>query len=135
MAFQCENCSFASIATKELDKEQLDLLGTSCTEVEFKKGDNIFVQNAFSFNVVFMKKGLVKLHMKGLNGMEQIIKIVKAPKYMGISTALGNKINNYSATALEDSQVCFIDRDRDTFKKIVEHKCSIFLPDHSGYVE
>lgn len=40
---------------------------------------------------------------------EKILRIVKAPIYLGIPTTIGDKINQYSATALEDTTVCFID--------------------------
>jgi len=34
---------------------------------------------------------------------------MKAPSYLGIPTTFGDKINQFSATAVEDSTVCFID--------------------------
>lgn len=40
---------------------------------------------------------------------DQIIKIVKAPSYLGLPTTFGDKIIQYSATAIEDSIACFID--------------------------
>jgi CRP/FNR family transcriptional regulator len=40
---------------------------------------------------------------------EQILKIAKGPTYLGIPTTLGDKVNNYSATALTKTEVCFID--------------------------
>ena len=40
---------------------------------------------------------------------EKILRLVTAPSYLGIPTTLGNKINNYSVTALQDTSVCFID--------------------------
>ena len=40
---------------------------------------------------------------------EQILKIAKGPSYLGIPTTLGDKVNNYSATAITDTEVCFID--------------------------
>ena len=40
---------------------------------------------------------------------EQIVRLVKAPTYLGLPTTFGNKINQYSVTALSDVEVCFID--------------------------
>jgi CRP/FNR family transcriptional regulator len=34
---------------------------------------------------------------------------VKAPRYLGLPTTVGDKINQYSVTVIEDSAVCFID--------------------------
>ena len=63
---------------------------------------------AVSSNIIFIKEGLVSIHITGPE-REQILKIAKGPSYLGIPTTLGDKINHYSATALTDTKVCFID--------------------------
>ncbi|GET28740.1 Crp/Fnr family transcriptional regulator [Prolixibacter sp. SD074] len=113
----CQNCKIRSAAANYLSLDELDLLGKRSVEVEFEKDEVIFKQDAFSTNIVYLREGLVKLTMRGHN-REQILKIVKAPTYMGIPTTLGDKINNYSAIALTDVACCFIDRS--TFKDFVE---------------
>ncbi|MGD9771347.1 MAG: Crp/Fnr family transcriptional regulator, partial [Parabacteroides sp.] len=40
---------------------------------------------------------------------EQIVCLVKAPSYLGLPTTFGNKINQYSITAITKAEVCFID--------------------------
>ena len=76
--------------------------------VTFKKGDLIFKEGALSTNVAFLRTGIVKIHKQGPT-KEKILRIVKAPSYFGIPTTFGNKINQYSATSIEDTTVCFID--------------------------
>ncbi|HEY3388752.1 MAG TPA: Crp/Fnr family transcriptional regulator, partial [Prolixibacteraceae bacterium] len=39
----------------------------------------------------------------------RIMKIVKAPTYLCLPSTFGDKINHFSATALEETSVCFID--------------------------
>jgi len=117
MSYQCKTCKLRSFAVSVLSEDQISLLGNNCVAVDFKKGDIIFKQDAFSLNVAYLKTGLVKLHMRGLSGKEQIIKISKAPTYLGIPTAIGDKINHYSATAIETSSVCFIRLE--TFKDLI----------------
>jgi len=85
-------------------------------EVTFSKGDIIFKQNALSSNIIYIKEGLVSIHITGPE-REQILKIAKGPSYLGIPTTLGDKINHYSATALTDVSVCFIDIE--TFKTFI----------------
>ncbi len=87
----------------------MNLLSSNCARISFKKGENIIKQGAFSTNIVYIKSGLVKEHMRGPNGHDQIIKITKAPAYIGVPSALGGKIHHYSCTALEPTSVCFID--------------------------
>ena len=104
----CENCDFKSSAAKSLDVDELEKLDNNCVQLDFNKGDIIFKQGALSSNIIYLKSGLVKIHIRGPR-TEQIIKITKAPSYLGIPTTLGNKINEYSATAIEKTKVCFID--------------------------
>jgi CRP/FNR family transcriptional regulator len=76
--------------------------------VKFRKGNSIFTQGMFSTNVVYLRSGLAKIHITGPYH-EQIVRIVKAPRYLGLPTTIGDKINQYSVTAISDVEVCFID--------------------------
>ena len=62
----------------------------------------------FSTNVVFLRRGLAKIHLSGPY-REQIVRLVKAPTYLGLPTTFGDKINQYSVTAVTDTEVCYID--------------------------
>jgi CRP/FNR family transcriptional regulator len=104
----CKFCNKRSQAAKQLGNEELEKLGHSCVEVSFSKGDIIFKQNALSSNIIYIREGLVKIHITGPD-REQILKIAKGPTYLGIPTTLGDKINHYSATAISPTEVCFID--------------------------
>jgi len=104
----CEFCSNRSFAANFLNDNELKLLEKSCVDVQFSKGDVIFKQNALSSNIIYVKSGLVKIHISGPE-REQILKIIKGPIYLGIPTTFGDKINHYSATALMETGVCFID--------------------------
>jgi len=102
----CKYCSFHA--------EVEDIIDDNCFEsthhavVSFVKGDSIIKQGALSTNVVFLRKGFVKIHLKGPS-REQIVRMVKAPTYLGLPTTLGGKINQYSISAISDVEVCFID--------------------------
>lgn len=104
----CIDCKIKSAAVKTLNSTELENLGNNCAEVHFKKDDIIFKQGAFSSNIIYLKTGLVKIHISG-PAKDTITKIAKAPSYLGIPTTFNEKINHYSATALEPTSVCFID--------------------------
>jgi len=104
----CKDCLIKSAAAKNLNNEEFAILESNSAQVSFKKGEIIFKQDALSLNVAYLKSGLVKIHMRG-PVKEKILRVVKAPMYLGIPTTLGEKINQISATALEDTTVCFID--------------------------
>jgi len=76
--------------------------------VKFQKGDSIIKQGTFSTNVVYLRSGLAKMHITGPYH-EQIVRIIKAPCYLGLPTTIGDKINQYSVTAIDAVEVCFID--------------------------
>jgi CRP-like cAMP-binding protein len=104
----CNNCSIKCAAANSLHPEQFEVMENNSVEVHFKKGDNIFREGALSLNVAFLKSGIVKIHMHG-PVREKILRIVKAPSYLGLPTSFGDKINQFSATAIVDTTACFID--------------------------
>ena len=106
---RCNDCIVKSIPAEKLTAEQLNILNHNCARISFKKGENIIKQGAFTTNIVYIKSGLVKEHMKGPNGKDEIMKITRAPAYIGVPSALGGRIHKYSCSALEHTSVCFID--------------------------
>jgi len=104
----CKFCNLKSLASQKLSDDETCVLENNSAEVHFKAGDNIIKQDALSTNVAYIKSGLVKIHTKGPI-RESIIRITKAPAYLCLPSTFGDKINHFSATALEDTTVCFID--------------------------
>jgi CRP/FNR family transcriptional regulator len=112
----CYYCNEKSKAAGKLDHKELEQMGHSCNQVTFNKGETIMIQDSLSYNIVFVKEGLVKVHSRGPE-KEQILNISKGPCYLGIPTTIGAKINQYSATAISKTNVCFIAYD--IFKEFV----------------
>lgn len=105
---RCQFCSLKSSAAQKLSDDELCLLADNCASVHFEVGDLIIRQDAFSTNVAYIKSGLVKIHAKGPL-REKIMRITKAPTYLCLPSTFGDKINHFSATAIEPTTVCFID--------------------------
>jgi len=105
----CENCVFRSRATETLSIEELDLHNENCTEVGVNGGEIIIKEGLLSSHIAYLKSGLAKIHKKGVKGTDQILKLVQPGSYIGMQTILSNKIHQYSASAVENSRVCFID--------------------------
>jgi len=111
MNASCKYCRFHPETSECFyDGYNLENLSTNHAAVSFVKGDSIIKQGALSTNVVFLRKGLAKIHLAGPL-REQIVRMVKAPTYLGLPTTLGDKINQYSVSAISDVEVCFIDMD------------------------
>ena len=110
MENDCRNCPFNSKAVGTLNDISFDQLNSNHAIVGFSKGNTIIKQGNFSTNIAFLRTGMAKVHITGPYH-EQIVKLVKAPTYLGLPTTFGNKINQYSVTAITDANVCFIDID------------------------
>jgi len=108
MENKCAFCDHKSAAARKLTNEEIDKLSVNCLTVRFKKGDSIIRQGTYSTNVAYLKSGLVKIHIDGPYHV-QVVRIVKPSSYLGLPTTFGDKINQYSVTAIEESEVCFID--------------------------
>jgi CRP/FNR family transcriptional regulator len=113
----CSICILKSKAVKNLKTGELEILNKNCVEVDFDKDDIIFKQNALSSNVIYLQSGMIKLIIEGPQ-RKQIIKLKKAPCYLGLPTTMGDKINHYSAIAIQHSRACFIDIS--TFKELIK---------------
>lgn len=116
MTSECKICMLKSAAAKRLSDKELENLSFNCALAKFKKSDLVIKQGTFSSNVAYLRRGLVKLHIKGPYH-EQIVRIVKAPGYLGLPTTFGDKINQYSVTVIQESEICFIDIT--TFRKLL----------------
>ncbi len=104
----CSVCLLKSKAASNLIDNEIHILDQNCVHGVFKKGETIFKQDALSSNIIYLQTGLVKLMINGPQAV-QILRLKKAPCYLGLPTTMGDKINHYTAIALEETQACFID--------------------------
>jgi CRP/FNR family transcriptional regulator len=112
----CESCLIKSCAAEVLNKQELQVLSANCAGVSYNKNEKLFQQGSLCSNIIYVKTGIVKIHKKGPL-KDQILKLVKSPRFIGIPTVLGDKVNHYSATALTPTTVCFIVTD--IFKTLI----------------
>lgn len=117
MMESCESCVIRSKAVQSLTKEELEIHQQNCAEIRLAAGDIIIKEGLLSTHVAYLKTGLAKIHKKGMKQTDQILKIAQPESYIGMQTILSHKIHQYSATAIEESDVCFIDVA--TFKELI----------------
>lgn len=106
-ANSCQTCPYKSYSLTKLNVDDVDLIQNSCLIVNFKKGENICKQGTEVTHALYLAKGSVKLYIEGKN-KNLILKLVSESKYIGLQSLFGNRIYNYTISALEDSQVCMI---------------------------
>jgi CRP-like cAMP-binding protein len=105
----CETCAIRSKAVETLNSDELHLLSENCAEVKLQPGESIIKEGLLSSHIAYLKTGLAKICKKGVKGIDQIMKIVKPGSYIGMQTVLSSKIHQYSASAIEECVVCYID--------------------------
>ncbi len=116
---QCKDCAVKSSPVFNLDQKELDILCKNSTEIFFQKGERIIKQGTFTQNIVFIKSGIVKMHMTGPIKKDEILRILKGPVFVSVADVFANKIHTYSITALTDTLTCFIDSPG--YKYLIEH--------------
>jgi CRP-like cAMP-binding protein len=113
----CESCKIRSKAVATLKPEEVVLLQNNCAEVELNGGETIIKEGSLSSHIAYLKEGLAKIHKKGPKGTDQILKIVLPGSYIGMQTVLSSKIHQYSASAIDSSKICYIDRS--SFRQLI----------------
>ncbi len=104
----CKDCAVKSSTVFNLNENELDQLCTNSTEIKFRKGERIIKQGAFTQNIVFVKSGIIKVHLTGPIQKDVILKIEKGPVFVGVPDVFANKVHSYSVSALIDTTACFI---------------------------
>ncbi|HRN93864.1 MAG: Crp/Fnr family transcriptional regulator [Chitinophagales bacterium] len=93
-----------------LDKEGLSELALHKTCVTYKRGQFIFNENGFPHALYCLNRGKVKLCTIGVDGKEQILRLVKTGDILGYRALISNERYHCSAVAIEDSSICVVDR-------------------------
>lgn len=113
----CADCAIRSKAVNTLTNEEFTIHRNNCAELELNPGESIFKQGQLSSHIAYLKSGLAKIHKKGVKNKDQILKIVKPSRYIGLQSIISTKVHLYSATVLVPSRVCYVDTN--TFKELI----------------
>lgn len=76
----------------------------------FKKGQLVFSEGNQPHGIYCIYKGKVKIHKMGDEGKDQIVRLAKASNIIGYRSIFNNNTYYASATAIEDTEVCFISK-------------------------
>lgn len=92
----------------ELTKEEKKLIDENTIKVNYNKGESICKHGAFASNIIYLKEGLAKVFMEGLNE-SLILRIIPPGNLIGLTSVLeGNEVFHYSASAYVDSRASLI---------------------------
>ncbi len=115
----CKDCADRSCAVAILSNPELEVLNSNISNIRFEKGERLFKQAALNSHILYIRRGLVKVHMRSEDQKDFILKITPAPAYLGLPTIFGDCVNQYSATAIEPTDACCIDIT--TFKSLIRN--------------
>jgi CRP-like cAMP-binding protein len=106
----CVNCELKSNMVSVLNKSELCLLEEGCSITGFSKGELILKEGSPANSIAYIRNGLIKISKNGIGGKKYILSIAKSGAYLGIQNLnRETKTNHFSAIAITDTEVCFID--------------------------
>ena len=105
----CDICASPCDIQSALAKTGKSIDESNLFHAHFRKHDVICKQGKEVSHALFLMKGSAKLYINGLNSRNIILYIIKPPTYIGLLSFFETPNYAYSVTALEDSEVCFIE--------------------------
>ncbi|MBI4946910.1 MAG: Crp/Fnr family transcriptional regulator [Bacteroidetes bacterium] len=107
----CENCNALQKSFfDKLDKSDLNTLNLKKNCNLYKKEKTIFCAGTRPSGIYCLNQGKVKIFKYGSFGKEQIIRFVMPGELFGLRALLSDRNYNSTATVLEDSVVCTINK-------------------------
>ncbi|CBW26269.1 putative FNR-family transcriptional regulator protein [Halobacteriovorax marinus SJ] len=123
---KCENCpSNSSGIFCELHGFDLEDVDQHKVINKYKKGQTLFVQGNHPFGIFCISKGNIKVTKVGADGKESIVRICHGGDIIGHRSLFTEEHYTATATAIEDSEVCFIDKS--FILKMINEKPSVSL--------
>lgn len=108
---KCISCNQRmSSAVKELKDSELKELDKNTHQYFFTENNEIFKQGEVAENIFYLKEGIVKLSVRGIE-KDKIVKIIKAPNYIGLASVFNNSAFSFTATTLSKSVICVTDKE------------------------
>lgn len=122
----CINCAVREKSIFcELNATEVQALNASRGTVEYKKGDLIFSEGTTPRGLYCVSNGKIKVSQLGVDGKEQIVHLAKDGDVMGYRAILSGDTYSCTATAIEDSSLCFIPKN--IFLAMVEGNSKLAL--------
>ena len=95
-------CSLKDTELKELSGHKI--------ENTYKKGQTLFMEGNPTYGIFCISKGNIKISKTGENGQEAIVRIATSGEVVGHRSLFTEEYYSATATVLEDSEICFIDK-------------------------
>lgn len=114
----CKFCDKKSCAVERLTDNELEIINENSNALEIKQHEIIYRQGTVTNHIIYIKSGIVKEYITSEDGTENIIRIVKAPSYLGLLSNIKNSEHFYSVSSLTNVEACYINKK--TFTDLIE---------------
>lgn len=124
-----QNCSECASVSKgvfcELSRDDLQDVSEHKVTNTYKKGQTLFVQGNHPFGLYCVSTGNIKITKIGADGKESIVRIASAGDVLGHRSLFTDQFYTATATALEDTKVCFLDKK--FIMKVIQEQPSVSM--------
>ncbi len=125
-ADKCQHCpSQGKGVFCDLESSELDELSQHKVTNTYKKGQTLFVQGNHPFGLYCINSGNIKVTKTGADGKETIVRVAQGGDILGHRSLFTSDFYTATATALEETKVCFIDKKY--ILKVIEENPSVSL--------
>ena len=114
----CDNCKNSKDFFCNLSEPEKQIISEKKGDNFYKKGQVIFYEGNHANGLFCLYDGKVKLTKLGKDGKEQIIRFSKDGDILGYRSLLSNEPYHATATAMEDSYICTISKEK--FLTVIE---------------
>ena len=115
----CKDCaSRLNSCFSILSEEDIELLDSTKEATFYPRGQIVFHSGRRPTGVFCLLDGKVKMAKRGPDGKDQIVRFVLPGRLLGIRALLGACAYTATATALEDSHICYLSAE--TFRYLQE---------------
>jgi len=105
---QDENCLFRHYFSQDAQIEMLE----HKRQINYRKGESIIKYGSFANNIFYVKKGLVKILVDGVNDKQAIFRLAATGELLEFSSLLTNEdYYPFSAVAMKDTQICVMQKE------------------------
>ncbi len=103
-------CELNAPCFQALSPDEVQLVKSSRTQVQFRKGDNLTKQGTFASYVMFMVEGLAIQYVESDLTKSYNLRIIQPGEFIGLSSVFSVNTFSYSSVAITDCHVFLVEK-------------------------
>lgn len=124
-SYNCQDCPNCKISVfSDVGLDTLDLLNYEKSIVQISKGQTLFLQDTKPHGLYCIKKGKIKVHRRGSDGKDQIVRFATDADVVGYRALISDENYQCGASALEETTLCYVPKR--VMQKIMDENPAIY---------